>query len=96
MTPLIYYILFADHCFFSIIISFCFAILVIQSLTIGLQSQTTRGFLSLTYKLTNRPMANLVYNILEHTARYVGLLLAHAEGFGRGFFSPLGKKIAYY
>ena len=29
-------------------------------------------------------------------ARYVGLLLAPAKGFGRGFFRPSGKKRAYY
>ena len=34
--------------------------------------------------------------ILEDTARYAGLLLAPAEGFGRGFFCPLGKKRAFY
>ena len=28
-------------------------------------------------------------------AQYVGLLLAPAEGFGRGFYCPLGKK-AYF
>ena len=33
---------------------------------------------------------------LEDNARYAGLLLAPAEGFGRGIFCPLGKKIAYY
>ena len=33
---------------------------------------------------------------LEDTARYAGLLLAPAEGFGRGFFCPSGKKKAYY
>ena len=30
-------------------------------------------------------------NILEDMARYVGLLLAPAKGFGRGFFLPFGK-----
>ena len=35
-------------------------------------------------------------NELEDTARYAGLLLAPAEGFGRGFFCPVGKKRAYY
>ena len=36
-------------------------------------------------------------NILEGTARYAGLLLATAEGFGRGqgFFCPSGKKRAF-
>ena len=29
-------------------------------------------------------------------ARYAGLLLAPAEGFGQGFFCPSGKKSAYY
>ena len=29
---------------------------------------------------------------LEDTARYAGLLLAPAEGFGRGFFLPFGQK----
>ena len=38
----------------------------------------------------------LLYYILEDTSRYAGLLLAPAEGFGRGFFCPLGKKRAYY
>ena len=33
---------------------------------------------------------------LEDTARYAGLLLTPAEGFGRGFFCPLGKKRAFY
>ena len=33
---------------------------------------------------------------LEDTARYAGLLLASAEGFGRGFFCPSGKKRAFY
>ena len=33
---------------------------------------------------------------LEDTARYAGLLLAPAEGFGRGFFCPLGKKKAFF
>ena len=33
--------------------------------------------------------------ILEDTARYAGLLLAPAEGFGRGFFCPSGKKRAF-
>ena len=32
--------------------------------------------------------------LLEHTARYVGLLLAPAEGFGRGIFS--GKNRAFF
>ena len=32
--------------------------------------------------------------LLEGTARYAGLLLAPAEGFGRGFFCPSGKKRA--
>ena len=36
--------------------------------------------------------------ILEDTARYAGLLLAPAEGFGLRprFFLPFGKKRAYY
>ena len=29
---------------------------------------------------------------LEDTARYTGLLLAPAEGFGHGLFCPSGKK----
>ena len=33
---------------------------------------------------------------LEDTARYAGLLVAPAEGYGRGFFAPLGKIRAYY
>ena len=37
---------------------------------------------------------------LESTARYAGLLLAPAEGFGlslgRGFFCPRSKKITFY
>ena len=35
--------------------------------------------------------------LLEGTARYAGLLLAPAEGFGRarGFFCPSGKKRAF-
>ena len=35
---------------------------------------------------------------LEDTARYAGLLLAPAEGFGGGpgFFCPSGKKKPYY
>ena len=33
---------------------------------------------------------------LEDMARYAGLLLASAEGLGRGFFCPLGQKRAYY
>ena len=32
---------------------------------------------------------------LEDTARYAGLLLAPAEGFGQGFFYPSGKKRAF-
>ena len=38
------------------------------------------------------------YKVLEDTARYVGLLLAPAEGFGggQGFFCPSGKKIIFY
>ena len=39
---------------------------------------------------------NLVHSpnntLLEDTARYAGLLLAPAEGFGREFFLPLGQK----
>ena len=37
------------------------------------------------------------YNILEDTARYVGLLLAPAEVFGLWprFFLPFGQKKAY-
>ena len=38
----------------------------------------------------------ILINALEDTARYAGLLLAPAEGFGRGFFFPSGKKRAYY
>ena len=34
--------------------------------------------------------------LLEITASYAGLLLVPAEGFGRGFFCPSGKKIPYY
>ena len=34
--------------------------------------------------------------LLEITASYAGLLLVPAEGFGRGFFCPSGKKRAYY
>ena len=30
--------------------------------------------------------------LLEDTARYAGLILAPAEGIGRRFFCPLGKK----
>ena len=37
-----------------------------------------------------------ILKILEDTARYVGLLLAPAEGFDRGFFGPSGKKRAFY
>ena len=33
---------------------------------------------------------------LEDTARYAGLLLTPAEGFGRGFSCPSGKKRAFY
>ena len=33
---------------------------------------------------------------LEDTARYTGLLLALAEGFGQGFICPSGKKRGYY
>ena len=36
------------------------------------------------------------YYKLEDTARYVVLLLAPAEGFGRSFFCPSGKKRAFY
>ena len=37
------------------------------------------------------------FNIkLEDTASFAGLLLAPAEGFGRGFFGSLVKKRAYY
>ena len=32
------------------------------------------------------------YKKLEGRARYAGLILAPAEGFGRGFFGPSGKK----
>ena len=38
----------------------------------------------------------LKYAILEDTARYAGLLLPPAGGFGQGFFWPLAKKMAYY
>ena len=41
-------------------------------------------------------MTLLVLQTLEDTARYAGRLLAPAEGLGRGFFSPSGKKRAYY
>ena len=34
----------------------------------------------------------LTLYVLEDTARYVSLLLAPAEGFGRGFFSLRAKK----
>ena len=33
---------------------------------------------------------------LEDTARYTGLLIAPAEGFGQGFCCPSGKKKSYY
>ena len=32
------------------------------------------------------------YTLLEDTARYAGLLLAPAEGFGRGFFLAFWQK----
>ena len=38
----------------------------------------------------------MLLGTLEDTARYAGLLLAPAEGFGRGFFYPSGKKRAFY
>ena len=45
----------------------------------------------------NRGKESMDYNNgLEDTARYAGLLLAPAEGFGRGYFCPSGKKRAYY
>ena len=34
--------------------------------------------------------------VLKGSARYTGLLIAPAEGFGRGFFCPSGKKLAFY
>ena len=34
----------------------------------------------------------LILYLLEDTARYGGLLLAPAEGFGRGLFLPFGQK----
>ena len=33
--------------------------------------------------------------LLEDAARYAGLLLAPAEGFGQGFFALRAKKRAY-
>ena len=39
---------------------------------------------------------NLVNRSLEGTARYAGLLLAPAEGFGRDFFCPSGKERAFH
>ena len=54
-------------------------------------------FFSLVFHF-NGPQGRLS-SILESTARYVGLLLAHAEGFGlqpRLLFCPSGKKRAFY
>ena len=36
-----------------------------------------------------------VYLVLEDTARYAGLLLAPAEGFGRGLFLPFEQKKSF-
>ena len=37
-----------------------------------------------------------IYFLLNGETRRYGLLLAPAEGFGRGFFCTSGKKRAYY
>ena len=46
--------------------------------------------------LTNAipPVFTLV--ILEGEARYAGILLAQAKGFGQGFFWPSGRERAFY
>ena len=38
----------------------------------------------------------LSLSLLEGAARYAGILLAPAEGFGRGLFLPKGQKRAFY
>ena len=47
---------------------------------------------------TKIPHYFTLYNVLEDTARYAGLLLAPAEAlaFGQGFSCPSDKKRAYY
>ena len=46
------------------------------------------------YKHIHSPRnVHTVYSqLLEDTARYAGLLLASAEGFGGGLFLPFGQK----
>ena len=39
-----------------------------------------------------KPVHLILIYILEDLAHYVGLLLAPAEGFGRGLFLPFGQK----
>ena len=39
-----------------------------------------------------KPVHLILIYILEDLAHYVGLLLAPAEGFGRGLFLPIGQK----
>ena len=47
--------------------------------------------------ISDKLFSNIViYMKLKDTARYEGLLLVPAEGFGRGFFCPSDKKRAYY
>ena len=46
--------------------------------------------------LEGLPFCSQVYITLEGTARWTGLLLAHAEGFGRGFLALQAKKNAFY
>ena len=46
--------------------------------------------------LSNLVNLNASLLILEDAAHYAGLLLAPAEGFGRGFLGPLGKKRTFY
>ena len=56
--------------------------------------------LTLRLKLVDRRLANIIWreegeqvlSQLKDTARYTGLLLAPAEGFGPGFFALLAKK----
>ena len=48
--------------------------------------------LDLCIKMSNK----LLYSTLEGAARYAGLLLAPAEGFGRGHFLPFGQKIKFF
>ena len=53
-------------------------------------------FQNLVLSVIHFPITIMLLQKLEDTARYAGLLLAPAEGFGRAFFWPSGKKRAYY